>query len=113
MTALRVFIVDDDRDLAAGIADVLEYQGHQAILAFTGEEAIGLLPELTFDVAFDRCRSWLGDDAAGSSPRMRALFLGTRPLRKRRSRPQRGLWHGQAIRWPHVRRQRVGSRHNS
>ncbi len=52
MTALRVFVVDDDHDLAKGIGDVLEVEGHEAILAFTGEQALAALPEVEFDVAF-------------------------------------------------------------
>ncbi len=33
MRALDILVVDDDRDLASGIADMLEAEGHRAALA--------------------------------------------------------------------------------
>lgn len=36
----KIFIVDDDRDHAESIADILEMQGYYVELAFSGEEAI-------------------------------------------------------------------------
>jgi CheY-like chemotaxis protein len=38
--ALRVLVVDDNRDAAASLADLLRYQGHQVTTAFDGPEAL-------------------------------------------------------------------------
>ena len=37
---MKVLIVDDDRDFAESLAELMEDQGHQGELAFSGEEAI-------------------------------------------------------------------------
>lgn len=52
MRPLRVLLVDDDLDLADGIADVLELEGHRVTLAPDGEQALTMLPSDRFDVAF-------------------------------------------------------------
>jgi two-component system response regulator HydG len=52
MKALRVFIVDDDRDFAESLALLLEGRGHQVELAFSGEEAISKFREQDFDITF-------------------------------------------------------------
>ena len=52
MRALDVLVVDDDRDLASGIADMLEAEGHRAILAVSGEAAIEVARERAFDMIF-------------------------------------------------------------
>lgn len=52
MRALDVLVVDDDRDLASGIADMLEAEGHRAVLAGSGEVAIEIARERAFDMIF-------------------------------------------------------------
>lgn len=46
----RILIVDDDRDNAESIADILAMHGHEVELAFTGEEAIRRFAERAFDL---------------------------------------------------------------
>jgi len=48
----RIFIVDDDRDFAGSIAEVLEDHGYSVELAFSGEEAIQKFREQNFDITF-------------------------------------------------------------
>ena len=45
----RVLIVDDDRDHAESLADVIEMRGHMTQLAYSGEEAIGYFSADDFD----------------------------------------------------------------
>lgn len=52
MRALDVLVVDDDHDLASGIADMLEAEGHRAVLAGSGEAAIEVARERAFDMIF-------------------------------------------------------------
>ena len=52
MTGLRIFVVDDDRDFAESLADVLEPQGHTVALAFSGEEAVQRFATEDFDITF-------------------------------------------------------------
>jgi len=52
MCALRVFIVDDDRDFAESLALLIEGRGYQVELAFSGEEAIAKFREQDFDITF-------------------------------------------------------------
>ena len=52
MHNLRILIVDDDRDIAEGMVDVLELHGHRVERVFTGEEAIERSREEDFDVIF-------------------------------------------------------------
>ena len=49
---MKVFVVDDDRDFAEGLADVLEMAGHDVELAFNGQDALEVLIQTDFDVAF-------------------------------------------------------------
>jgi DNA-binding response OmpR family regulator len=49
---LRVFIVDDDRDLAESLADLLEGKGHSVELAFNGEQGIEKFRAQEFDIVF-------------------------------------------------------------
>ena len=46
----RVLIVDDDRDHAESLADILEMRGHQVVLAYTGEEAFARFQKTEFDI---------------------------------------------------------------
>lgn len=52
MTALRILIADDERDLAMGVADLLEVEGHHAILAHRGDTTLELAREQSFDMIF-------------------------------------------------------------
>jgi two-component system, NtrC family, response regulator HydG len=46
----RIFIVDDDRDHAESIADILSMQGHEVVMVFTGEDAVQRFAERLFDL---------------------------------------------------------------
>ncbi len=48
----RVFIVDDDRDFAESIAEVIEIRGHKVDLAFSGEEAVQKFKKRQYDITF-------------------------------------------------------------
>lgn len=52
MKQQRIFIVDDDQDFAESLAEVLEAEGHQVELAFSGEEAVRKFAQQNFDVTF-------------------------------------------------------------
>lgn len=52
MNQLNILVVDDDRDFAESLSDVLELDGHKAMLAGSGEEAINLFKENDFDLTF-------------------------------------------------------------
>ena len=45
----RVLIVDDDRDHAESLADVLDMRGYETALAFSGEQALQVFREADFD----------------------------------------------------------------
>lgn len=49
---LRTFIVDDHHDIADGLAEVLRIHGHEAEVAYTGEQAVRVFREKDFDIAF-------------------------------------------------------------
>ena len=49
---MRIFIVDDHRDVAEGLADVLRMHGHEVEVAHNGEQAIRIFKEQDFDIAF-------------------------------------------------------------
>jgi len=50
--AATILIVDDDRDLAESLADVLEARGHAVELASSGEEGVERFRRRNFDVVF-------------------------------------------------------------
>jgi CheY-like chemotaxis protein len=52
MSGLRIFVVDDDRDFAEGLADVLKLRGHEVDLAFSGEEAVKRVRQQDYDLTF-------------------------------------------------------------
>ncbi|MCI0526412.1 MAG: response regulator [Nitrospira sp.] len=52
MKRQRIFIVDDDQDFAESLAEVLELQGYEVELAFSGEEAVQKFGEQNFDLTF-------------------------------------------------------------
>ncbi len=49
---LRIFVVDDHRDIADGLAEVLRFHGHEVEVAYTGEQAVRVFRERDFDIAF-------------------------------------------------------------
>jgi two-component system, NtrC family, response regulator HydG len=49
---LRVFIIDDDRDNAESIADVVKIKGFEVEIAFSGEAALARFREVDFDIVF-------------------------------------------------------------
>ncbi|HUZ72938.1 MAG TPA: response regulator [Stellaceae bacterium] len=49
---MRVFIIDDDRDHAESIADVLTMRGYDTELAFSGEAGLARFREANFDIVF-------------------------------------------------------------
>jgi len=50
MKKLKVFVVDDDRDFAESLVDVLEDKGYEVETAFSGEDAVQRLIEQDFDL---------------------------------------------------------------
>lgn len=50
MKSADILIVDDEKDLAEGLAEVVELEGHRATVAFSGEEALDKIRGKTFDV---------------------------------------------------------------
>lgn len=52
MKNLRILVVDDDRDFAEGVADVLQLHGHETAVAHSGEQALETFTESEFDVTF-------------------------------------------------------------
>jgi two-component system, NtrC family, response regulator HydG len=52
MDPIRVFIVDDDKDLAESLSIALEGSGCDVEIAHSGEEAIKMFSEKDFDIAF-------------------------------------------------------------
>ena len=52
MSTLRILVVDDDRDFADSMADVLDLHGHHVDTALSGEEAIEKFRKEHFDVTF-------------------------------------------------------------
>tara|TARA_R110001592_G_scaffold319756_1_gene597555 strand:- start:899 stop:1633 length:735 start_codon:yes stop_codon:yes gene_type:complete len=52
MKSLRVLVVDDDRDFAEALTDVLESEGHDVDSCYTGEDAIERFRQNEYDVSF-------------------------------------------------------------
>ncbi len=50
MRRLKVFVVDDDRDVAEGIGFSLELAGHDVTFAYSGEEAVNKFADIECDV---------------------------------------------------------------
>jgi DNA-binding response OmpR family regulator len=48
----RVLVIDDDRDHAESIVDILSMRGHQVEAAFSGEAGVKLFREENFDIVF-------------------------------------------------------------
>ncbi len=52
MRVLDILVIDDERDLASSIADMIEAEGHRAVLALSGEAALEAARERAFDMIF-------------------------------------------------------------
>jgi two-component system, NtrC family, response regulator HydG len=52
LTALRILVVDDDRDNADSLAELFTMEGHNVEVAYSGEEAIEAYQHRDFDLAF-------------------------------------------------------------
>jgi two-component system, NtrC family, response regulator HydG len=50
--AMRIFVIDDDFDLAESLADVLEARGFEVEIAHSGEEGVARFAEGAFDMVF-------------------------------------------------------------
>jgi two-component system, NtrC family, response regulator HydG len=75
----RILIVDDDRDVAESLADLIEARGHATTLAFGGEEGITRAIHHDFDFAFVDIK-------------MPGLSGVETFFRLRRLKPEMGLW---------------------
>ena len=51
MQPMKILVLDDDRDLAESLADILEARGHHVELAFNGPDALELFRVHEFDIA--------------------------------------------------------------
>jgi len=52
MIGRRILVVDDDRDLAESLADILSARGYEVDVAFNGREAVAKFSAADFDLAF-------------------------------------------------------------
>ena len=52
MRALDIFIVDDDRDFAESLGEILSAAGHRVELCFDGESAVHIFRRQKFDITF-------------------------------------------------------------
>lgn len=52
MSALRILVVDDDRDFAEALSDVLACEGHEVDMCHTGEEAVERFRDHDYDISF-------------------------------------------------------------
>ena len=51
MRSLRIIVVDDNRDFAESIAEVLSAKGHDVIVSFSGRHAVSTCARESFDLA--------------------------------------------------------------
>jgi two-component system, NtrC family, response regulator HydG len=51
-TSLNILVVDDDRDNASSLGELLELEGHQVRVVHSGDEAIAAAKQAAFDLAF-------------------------------------------------------------
>jgi DNA-binding response OmpR family regulator len=52
MSARRVLIIDDNKDLADGLSELLEIHGHETDVALTGGAGVEAACNATYDVIF-------------------------------------------------------------
>ena len=55
-TALRVLVVDDDQFVGEIISEILEYEGHQVEVAFSGKQAMAKLESASYDIILSDIR---------------------------------------------------------
>ncbi len=48
----KILIVDDDRDFADGIAEIIDEEGYESFLAYSGQEALQVIQKHDIDVVF-------------------------------------------------------------
>ena len=51
MRSLRIIVVDDNRDFAESLAEVLSAKGHEVEVAFSGRDAVSRCARQDFDLA--------------------------------------------------------------
>lgn len=49
--AMRVLVVDDNRDFADNLVEVLDLEGHQAVAAYSGTDALQRVEGFDYDAA--------------------------------------------------------------
>ncbi len=49
---MKILVIDDSRDFAETMADILKINGHDTEVAFSGEDAAALFEQKKFDLAF-------------------------------------------------------------
>jgi two-component system, NtrC family, response regulator HydG len=52
VNSLSILVVDDDKDNAASLGELFEYEGHRVHVVHSGKEAIDAYINSTFDIAF-------------------------------------------------------------
>lgn len=50
MKPMRILVVDDDKDFAESIGDLIELEGHQPVLAYNGVEALKIFNQNNVDI---------------------------------------------------------------
>ena len=50
--SMEILVIDHDRDVAEGLAEVLELSGHKVHLAFAPNKAADLFRQYDFDICF-------------------------------------------------------------
>jgi len=72
---MRILVVDDELEVAKAIADAVGRQGHQVVIAASGEEALELMGQLQPDAVFlDIVMP--GMDGIQVLERLRSMFPG-------------------------------------
>lgn len=52
MDALNILVIDDDRDFAESLAELVALEGHHTLPVFSGKEGFTYLARNVFDLAF-------------------------------------------------------------
>jgi len=50
--SLKILVVDDDEDAADSLAELFEMEGHDVLVAYSGDDAIKAYTEQDFDISF-------------------------------------------------------------
>jgi DNA-binding response OmpR family regulator len=89
----NILIVEDDVDIAQGIAEYLETVGHSLDFAYTGSQALSLIDTETFDLVlldinlpfvngFDVCRALTDTNLASQLASVPVIFMSARSSEK-------------------------------